>query len=133
MGLSSISSNQYTYDLLSKGLDATSTRSKVTSNNLANVNTKNYKRSYVSFEDNLKNSMDNLEMERTDPRHINDGASYGDIQVKKDTDTSVNSDGNNVDIDAEMSDEAQNTLEYYTLINQVSSRINMTRSVINGR
>lgn len=133
MGLSNISSSQYTYDLLSKGLDATSTRAKVVSNNIANVNTKGYKKSYVTFEDNLKNSMDNLEMKITDPRHINDGASYGDIQVKKDTDTSVNSDGNNVDIDTEMSDEAQNTLENYTLTNQISSRISMERSVINGR
>lgn len=133
MGVNNISSSQYTYNLLSKGLDATSKRSKVISNNIANVNTKNYKRSYVTFEDNLKNSMDNLEMKRTDSRHINDGAAYGEIQVKQDKDTSVNSDGNNVDIDSEMSNEAQNTLEYYTLTNQISSRISMERSVINGR
>lgn len=133
MDMSSISSNQYTYGLLSKGLDATSERGKAISNNIANVNTKDYKRYYVSFEDNLKNSMDNLGMERTDSRHINDGASFGDIQLKQDTASSVNEDGNNVDIDSEMSNDAQNTLEYYTLINQISSRINMERNVINGR
>ncbi|URZ00926.1 flagellar basal body rod protein FlgB [Clostridium felsineum] len=133
MAINGISSSQYTYNLLGKGLDATSERGKAISNNIANVNTKGYKRYYVNFEDNLKSSMDNLAMERTDSRHINDGASFGDIQLKKDTSSSVNEDGNNVDVDSEMSNEAQNTLEYYTLINQISSRISMERSVINGR
>ncbi|MCR3757820.1 flagellar basal body rod protein FlgB [Clostridium felsineum] len=133
MAINGISSSQYTYNLLGKGLDATSERGKAISNNIANVNTKGYKRYYVNFEDNLKSSMDNLAMERTDSRHINDGASFGDIQLKKDTASSVNEDGNNVDVDSEMSNEAQNTLEYYTLINQISSRISMERSVINGR
>ncbi|PJI09862.1 MULTISPECIES: flagellar basal body rod protein FlgB [Clostridium] len=133
MNLSNISSSQFTYDLLGKGLDATSKREKVISNNMANINTANYKRYYVNFEDNLKNSMDNLEMETTDPKHINDGTGFGDISVKRDTSSSVREDGNNVDIDTESSNEAQNTLEYYTLINQISNRISMESNVINSK
>lgn len=133
MSLSNISSSQFTYDLLKKGLDATSERGKVIANNIANANTANFKRSYVTFEDTLKNSMGNIEMETTDKRHINNGTSFGDISVEKDASTSVNEDGNNVDMDTEMSDEAENTLEYYALISQANSSISMENSVIEGK
>ncbi|MCD2345237.1 flagellar basal body rod protein FlgB [Clostridium guangxiense] len=128
-----MSQSQFTYELLKKGLDASSERQNVISNNLANINTKGYKRSYVTFEDNLKDSVDNLEMIRTDSRHINDGAEYGGIEVKTDNTTSMNEDGNNVDIDTEMTNEAQNTLKYYALTSEISRRISMTGNVINGK
>ncbi|KOF55867.1 flagellar basal body rod protein FlgB [Clostridium guangxiense] len=133
MDISGMSQSQFTYELLKKGLDASSERQNVISNNLANINTKGYKRSYVTFEDNLKDSVDNLEMIRTDSRHINDGAEYGGIEVKTDNTTSMNEDGNNVDIDTEMTNEAQNTLKYYALTSEISRRISMTGNVINGK
>lgn len=133
MNINGISESQLTYELLKKGLDASSQRQSVISNNLANVNTAGYKRSYVTFEDNLKQSTDNLEMIRTDPRHINDGAEYGAIQVKTDDSSSMNEDGNNVDIDTEMTNEAENTLKYYALTNEIGRRVNMTSSVINSK
>lgn len=133
MNINGMSDSQLTYELLKKGLDASSQRQSVISNNLANVNTAGYKRSYVTFEDNLKQSTDNLEMIRTDSRHINDGADYGAIQVKTDKSSSMNEDGNNVDIDNEMTNEAENTLKYYALTSEISRRINMTSSVINGK
>jgi flagellar basal-body rod protein FlgB len=40
-------------------------------------------------------------------------------------------DGNNVDIDNEMTNLAANTILYNTLINQANSRISMRRYVIN--
>ncbi|MFL0251638.1 flagellar basal body rod protein FlgB [Clostridium neuense] len=133
MDVNSMSQSQLTYELLKKGLDASSERQNVISNNISNLNTAGYKRSYVTFEDNLKEAGDNLEMVRTDPRHINDGAEYGDIQVKTDNSSSMNEDGNNVDIDTEMTNEAKNTLKYYALTSEISRRINMTNSVINSK
>lgn len=133
MNVSGMSESQLTYEFLKKGLDASSQRQSVISNNLANVNTAGYKRSYVTFEDNLKESMDNIEMLKTDPRHINDGADYGAIQVKTDSSSSMNEDGNNVDVDTEMANEAQNTLKYYALVSETSRRLNMTSSVINSK
>lgn len=133
MNISGISESQLTYGLLKRGLDASAERQNVISNNLSNINTKGYKRSYVNFEENLKDSIDNIEMEKTDPRHMDNGKEYGAIQVKQDDSTSMNEDGNNVDIDTEMADEAKNALTYYALINQINGRISMTSSVINGR
>lgn len=133
MSVNGMSQSQLTYELLKRGLDASTERQKVISNNLSNINTKGYKRSYVTFEENLNDSLNNIEMTKTDPRHMDNGTEYGAIQVKKDDSTSMNEDGNNVDIDTEAADEAKNALSYYALVSQINGRINMTSSVINGR
>lgn len=133
MNVSGVSQSQFTYDLLKRGLDASTERQKVISNNMSNMNTKGFKRSYVTFEENLSDSMNNIEMTKTDSRHMDNGSGYGAIQVKKDDSTSMNEDGNNVDIDVESANEAKNTLNYYALVSQINGRLNMTNSVINGR
>ena len=45
------------YGLMKMGLDATELRSRTIANNIANINTPNYKRRYVTFEDSLKNEI----------------------------------------------------------------------------
>lgn len=128
--MNNVSNSENVYGLLKKGLDASSIRSKVIANNIANINTKGYKRYNVSFEENLQDSMDRLELKTSDERHIQDGSTYGDIEIKKDTSSSMREDGNNVDIDNEMANQAANTLMYNALISQVNSRIAMERYVI---
>ncbi|WP_010241162.1 flagellar basal body rod protein FlgB [Clostridium arbusti] len=132
MSIDSIYQGRFTYNLIKKSLDASSTRSKAIANNVANINTAGYKRSYVTFEDTLKNSMDNISMKKDNTLHMDDGSGFGEITVKKDTSTSMRTDGNNVDIDSEMSNQAQNTLMYEALVNQASSRISMKKYVITG-
>ena len=48
------------YGLMKMGLDATELRNRTIANNIVNINTPNYKRKYVTFEDSLKNEMDNV-------------------------------------------------------------------------
>lgn len=120
------------YNLVKKGLDAASLRSKVIANNISNVNTKGYKRYYVSFEDTLKDKMDTLELQKTDKLHIGNDEAEGSIKVEQDTSTSMRNDGNNVDIDNEMTNQAANALMYNALITQVNSKLSMSRYVITG-
>ena len=47
------------YGLMKMGLDATELRNRTIANNIVNINTPNYKRKYVTFEDSLKNEMVN--------------------------------------------------------------------------
>lgn len=129
--MNELSKSQYVYELLKKSLDASSLRSKVIANNIANINTKGYKRYNVSFEESLKNSVDNLNLKITDEKHINDGNSLGNIKIEQDTSRSMREDGNNVDIDNEMTNQAANSLMYNALISQVNSRIALERYVIN--
>ncbi|MBC2582123.1 flagellar basal body rod protein FlgB [Clostridium sp. DJ247] len=133
MNINNKTVDQVTYNLLKKGLNASSLRSKAIANNVANINTKGYKRQYVTFEDTLKQNMDNIELKTTSSKHMNDTAEYGDIKLHTDNATSMRQDSNNVDIDKEMVDEAANTLMYNALITQVNSRLSMEKYVVNGR
>jgi flagellar basal-body rod protein FlgB len=132
MNVGNISKDQQVYDLLKKGLDASSLRGKVIASNIANINTAGYKRHYVSFEDTLKKSISASEMKTTDSRHIKTTGSAGEITVKQDTSTSMRQDGNNVNIDNEMVNQAANSLMYNALVSQINSRISSTRNVITG-
>lgn len=131
MNMGSLSKSQEAYNLIKKGLDASSLRSKVTSNNIANINTKGYKQYSVSFEENLKDSMSDIDLKNTNKKHIDNAAAYGDIKVNRDTSSSMREDGNNVDIDNEMTNQAANAIMYNALITQVNARLSMERYVIN--
>lgn len=132
MSVNGISQSQMTYDLLKKSMQAADIKSQVIANNLSNLNTANFKRSYVTFNSSLQDSIDNLSLKKTNSKHISDGNEFGAISIKKDTTTSMNSDGNNVDIDSEMANQAQNTLDYEALTSQANSRISMKKYVITG-
>jgi flagellar basal-body rod protein FlgB len=129
---SSSSYDNNVYNLIKKSIDAASMSSKVTANNIANVNTKGYKRYYVSFQDAIKEETDNLALKTEDQRHMGDSEDNSGITVKQDTTSSMNADGNNVDIDSEMSDLAANTLMYNAMITQINSKLASSRLVING-
>lgn len=128
--MNNLSKNEYVYGLLKKSLDASSFRGKVIANNIANINTKGYKRYNVSFEENLKKSIDEVGLKTTDSRHIEEGSSFGDIKMEQDTSRSMREDGNNVDIDNEMANQAANSLMYNALISQVNSRLALERYII---
>ncbi|SKA86312.1 flagellar basal-body rod protein FlgB [Caloramator quimbayensis] len=128
--------DEITYNLIKKSIDASSSRGKVIANNIANVNTKGFKASYVVFEDKLKNILENkgIDLKTTNERHISSGNSINNInyEIKKNTASSMRLDGNNVDIDSEMVSLAENTILYNALISQTNSRIAMRRLVTNG-
>ena len=122
---------------LERSMDAASLRQTVISNNIANVDTPNFKRSEVRFEDLLKKEMNGsltIQARRTDPRHFSfsTGATV-DPQIVQDKTSIMNNNKNNVDIDAEMSLSAKNQLGYSTLVQQVNNEIKHLRTAIGGR
>jgi flagellar basal-body rod protein FlgB len=111
--------------LLERSLDAASLRQKVISNNLANIDTPNFKRSDVSFEQTLQQVLagESISGRRTDPRHMKIGSrQIADVkpEIVTDRSTSMRMDGNNVDIDVEMTKLAENQI----LFNALTQRIN---------
>ncbi|WP_297416974.1 flagellar basal body rod protein FlgB [Clostridium sp.] len=131
MGIQSISSDA-TYDLIKNGIKASDIRAKAIANNMANVNTKDYKRFNVVFEENLKdeNSSD-FELKRTNAAHFAGSNSNEDnISIERDTSTSMRSDGNNVDLDIEKVNQAANTLKYNALITSINNRFNNLKMVM---
>lgn len=119
-----------TYNLIKKGMDVTTLSGKVINNNIANVNTKNYKREYVNFDEALKLESSKDMIKKTNDKHM--GLSSSDIEIKKDTKSSMREDGNNVDIESEMTNAAANSLMYDALVKQANTRFNMRSTVIKG-
>lgn len=118
------------YGLMKKSLNVTTEANKAIANNISNINTKNYKRHYVPFEQVMEETATNNEMKTTDNRHI--GVSSDEIQVKVDKSSSMREDGNNVDIESEMTSQAANTMMYESLVRLVSENLNNTSRVIKG-
>ena len=143
--------------ILERGLDAASLRQTVIANNIANVDTPGFKRSEVVFESELAQALARqglpqspsggyatkatsslptaLAMVRTNPRHLmgfspSGGTGLPEPRVVPITDTTARADGNNVDIDVEMSEMAENTLLYSALARQLSSHLDMVRQAI---
>lgn len=132
MGIIGSSLSENTYNLLKKSMDASALRGKVIANNVANINTKGYKKFYVTFEETLNDSMGENTMKTDNVKHMQTGSSNGDIAVQKDESTSMRQDGNNVDIDLEMTNQAANTLMFNALVKQVNSKIALTSYIIGG-
>ncbi|MFD0869197.1 Flagellar basal body rod protein FlgB [Chlamydia abortus] len=128
--------NSSTFNLMERSLNASALRQQVISNNIANVDTPFFKRSDVQFEELLQNELKapfSIEGFRTDPRHFVIGrSSYPAPQITKDSETAMNNNMNNVDIDAEMSLLAKNVLRYYVMSQQVGHEIKMARTALGG-
>ena len=116
------------FGVLEKTLNGLDLRNKAISNNIANVDTPNYKRRSVSFRNELKSAIEgNNDLAVTNNKHINLGAgSLNEVQpqVNKNESTSFRNDGNNVSIDKEMAELAKNSLEYRAIVKQVSNQFN---------
>ena len=132
MNINGSSISEDTYNLLKKSMDASALRSKVIANNVANINTSGYKKFYVTFEDTLKDSMGANTMKTDNNKHMQAGGESSDITVQRDESSSMRQDGNNVDIDLEMTNQAANTLMYNALVKQVSSKLSLTSYIIRG-
>ena len=124
---------------LETAIYAANMRQSVLSNNIANNDTPNFKRSNVSFESMLQQAAEGdmpvLQGKRTNTRHFVIGPS-ADVPaplVTTDKTTSMNNNLNNVDIDSEMSQLAENQLRYNTYIEQINYQIKMMRNAVEGR
>ena len=121
-------------NVLQKGLEGSSLRQQVLSNNVANIDTPNFKRSDVDFQTVLGVALGDksggLALKLTSPQHISgvtDGNSSG---IVTDQTTSMRNDGNNVDIDQEMSNVAENGLYYNSLTQAISLQLSLLKMVI---
>lgn len=110
-------------------INASLLRNKVLSNNIANVDTPEFKRSDVKFEDVLQNILN------SDNGDSNIDSQLSDVKpevVKSNSGTAMRVDGNNVDVENEMAELSKNTIQYYTLIQQMSGSFKKLSMVISG-
>lgn len=115
-------------------MNYSSTKQKVIAQNISNADTPNYKAKDVSFKNELQSAIGNsMEARRSDARHFDfRGQPSRGISITTNQNTSYNNNGNNVDIDQQMSDLATNQIYYNALIERISGKFQTLQSVIRG-
>ncbi|MEH7336033.1 flagellar basal body rod protein FlgB [Neobacillus drentensis] len=118
--------------ILQQALDASVLRHNAISNNLANVNTPNYKPQKVVFEEILKGELSNTRFtgNRTNDKHIQIGKSIPYITEQP---VVMQNSGNGVDVDSQMTDLTKNSIWYQTLTYQLSEEFNLLKTAIRSR
>ena len=129
-----ISSNAFSYiNVLDKAADVSWTRETLITNNLANVNTPNYKRKDIDFKSTLKSELGKFQYNNIslDERIANADLSRLNPAVYTDcSNYSYRLDGNNVDIDTEQVELASEQIKYQALTRSITSEFERLRTVI---
>lgn len=124
-----VDTGSYTYELIKRALDVSDLRGKAIANNIANINTKGYKRINVTFEETLSNVTEDFRTKGNTKVSKNE---IGSISLKRDNSTSMRADGNNVDLDVEKTNQAANTLMYNALVSKANGKLSMQKYIISG-
>ena len=107
--------------LLTRILDATALRQRVLTNNLANVNTPHFHRQDLDFQDALSHA-------------VKQGSAANiQLEVKEDTVSPERFDGNNVQLETELSEMSKNSLQYQTAMQVLGMRMALQRMAVTGR
>ncbi|HCJ06852.1 MAG: flagellar basal body rod protein FlgB [Lachnospiraceae bacterium] len=129
-----INTNIYNYiNVLDKAADAANSRNEILSNNIANVDTPNYKRKDVAFENYLEQAL--IGPESLDERiadvntHLSD---FGGMTYTDHSTLSYRLDGNNVDMDTESAYLAENQIRYNALVEQIGQEFSRYKTVLSN-
>ena len=124
---------------LPRAMTAASMRQEVVANNIANVNTPNFRKSNLEFEEMLAREIygekvpeGQLQMVRTHDKHLpfKPLKVHAEPKIVEDNTTLMRVDHNNVDIDIEMATLAKNQIYYNSLANQLGGYVSKMRNAI---
>ncbi|MDE0562068.1 MULTISPECIES: flagellar basal body rod protein FlgB [unclassified Exiguobacterium] len=113
------------YQLLKQAVNHAVLNQKVISHNLSNIDTPNFKAKQAVFEQTLQSEM-RLKLQGGRPSDSTQST------VVDRAGGAMRSDGNNVDLDYEMSELARNQLQYEAMMEQLNRRLGGLKSVIRG-
>lgn len=137
----SLSSFTKTIDLLHRALDVSSLRYAVSSNNLANAEVPNFKRTDVNFESELKRALDSekhasasFQMLASNDRHLKSKThiDYREVKPRRVVDymSTVKANGNNVDSEEEAMLILKTQMQYQLMTRLVNFEFKQIKSVL---
>lgn len=120
--------------LMEKSLDASWARQRLTLDNVANAETPGYKAKYATFEDELQQRLAEIEQGGGGSnQEIRSAIESAQFQIHENPEESGRLDGNNVNIDVEQAELAQNAYRYQFELRQVTDELTRLRIAIEGR
>ena len=120
-------------NLLKSAADASWTREEVLTNNIANVDTPNYKRQDVEFSSYLANALQRSGKNSASLTQRVNNVHYNDLAIRTYTDNSTLSyrtDGNNVDLSTENVELASEQINYNALIDSMNNEFSRFKAVL---
>lgn len=111
-------------NLLEKMLDVSAIKHKVIASNIANINTPGYKKMEISFSDQLDKAIKDTSMNKFD------AIQPKIIIAENDKNETVRNDGNNVDMDKEISALMKNTSSYNIYSQLLAKKMELVKSAI---
>lgn len=122
-----------TISALEQGLNYSATKGQVISQNIANVDTPNYKAKGVSFKEVLEGvKVNTIEAYKTDVKHVDFKKSNAQSGVFDYSNFRYRHDGNGVDMDKEQTDLATNQIYYNALVDRLNGKFSTLQNVIKG-
>lgn len=131
-----INTGVYDYiNVLDKAADGSWARNNAIANNIANIDTPNYKRQDVSFQAELQHALKASKYTSLDTkvRELNEGNRLSHIEPRTYTDYanySYRMDKNNVDVDNENVELASNQIVYQAIVQSINSEFTNLKTVI---
>ena len=130
--------NSSNFNYLPRAMTAANIRQEVIANNIANVNTPNFRKSNVEFEELLareiygEESDGKLRMARTHDKHLPyvPPQFRAEPTIEQDNTTIMRVDDNNVDIDIEMATLSKNQLYYNALVTEFGGHVSRLKAAI---
>ena len=122
-------------------LDGLAMRQQVISHNLSNIDTPGYQAQTVSFESALQQAQNTttgqpqLALAVTDPAHLvgTTAAPLEPVSVSLRQGGTQRADGNNVDVDVELTQMAETGVRYQALSQLASKKLSLLRTIAQGR
>lgn len=123
-----------TIQTLEKSLAYSTAKNRIIADNIANVDTPNYKAKKVVFKNVLASTMDKtIQNKRTHSKHFSFRNMVDQSYVvRENTNTMYNHNGNNVDIDQEMAELAKNQIYYQAVVDRLNGKFSNIEKVIRG-
>ena len=124
--------NKTAFPSLVRNLDLCSINRKVIAHNIANVNTPDYQKKEVAFNDILQRTAGSLNIRATQPGHFSASPNQN-ARIISSKDKEIKSGVNNVDIDHEMVELAKNQMEFNFSATILARLFKTMKSCINER
>lgn len=118
---------------LERGLNYSVTKGKAISQNIANVDTPNYKAKQVSFKEIFDSAQAaEITAYKTNQKHIDFQKRSIQPGVFDVSNFRYRHDGNGVDMDKEQADLAENQIYYNALVDRLNGKFNTLQNVVKG-
>lgn len=123
----------HTFQVLESSLTGSTARHNTIAHNLSNVNTPGFKQFLINVEEQMANQspgFGQLPLKISSSKHMGNDANMSEFAIERDNSPALRMDGNNVNLEKQMTAMVKNDVYFNAALNQVNKKIAMRKYVI---